>query len=302
MADVDKSWDTLMKLLMEKGAQALASLALPGVQVGDALDKELRVTNIEGDLFLDAYLNHLQIIAHFEFQKKKGTTKTKDGQEKTMDRRMWEYNCAMDIRMGRPVYSVLIYLMPEANLTRSPYVQEIPGTGMGHHFSFLVIKLWEVEREVLKRSGFEVLLPLLPLTKGGNTPQVVEEMASELAARDRSDLLELGLFCAGLVLKKKIDKQWLRERFRDMQSIIEDSWVYQEVIEKGLQQGRQQAFQQAAISVLKARFPELEQFATDIIETINDPQQLQMLIFELSIAPSQERAKELLLSLTSSAE
>jgi hypothetical protein len=302
MADVDKSWDTLMKLLMEKGAQALASLALPGVQVGDALDKELRVTNIEGDLFLDAYLNHLQIIAHFEFQKKKGTTKTKDGQEKTMDRRMWEYNCAMDIRMGRPVYSVLIYLMPEANLTRSPYVQEIPGTGMGHHFSFLVIKLWEVEREVLKRSGFEVLLPLLPLTKGGNTPQVVEEMASELAARDRSDLLDLGLFCAGLVLKKKIDKQWLRERFRDMQSIIEDSWVYQEVIEKGLQQGRQQAFQQAAISVLKARFPELEQFATDIIETINDPQQLQMLIFELSIAPSQERAKELLLSLTSSAE
>jgi hypothetical protein len=90
MANVHKSWDTLMKLLMEKGAQALASLALPGVQVGDALDKELLVTNIEGDLFLDAYLNHLQIIAHFEFQEKKGTMKMKDGREKTMDRRMWE--------------------------------------------------------------------------------------------------------------------------------------------------------------------------------------------------------------------
>src|SRR4051812_3275302 len=49
---VDKPWDTLMKLVMEKGAQAFASLALPGVQIGDALDKELRVTNIEGDLFL----------------------------------------------------------------------------------------------------------------------------------------------------------------------------------------------------------------------------------------------------------
>jgi hypothetical protein len=204
----------------------------------------------------------------------------------------------MDIRMGRPVYSVLVYLTPENDLARSPYVQEIPGTGMGHHFSFLVIKLWEVEREVLKRSGFEVLLPLLPLTKGGDTPQVVEEMASELAARDRSDLLELGLFCAGLVLKKKIDKQWLRERFSNMQSIIEDSWLYQEVIDKG----RQQAFQQAAISVLKTRFPELEQFATAIIETVNDPQRLQMLIVELTIAPSQERAKELLLALTSDAE
>ena len=49
---VDKPWDTLMKLVMEKGAQAFASLALPGVQIGDALDKELRVTNTEGDLFL----------------------------------------------------------------------------------------------------------------------------------------------------------------------------------------------------------------------------------------------------------
>jgi hypothetical protein len=50
-----------------------------------------------------------------------------------------------------------------------------------------------------------------------------------------------------------------------VQEIIEDSWVYQEVIDKGLQKGRQQAFQQAAISVLKARFPELEQFATAVI-------------------------------------
>ena len=62
MANDRKPWDTLMKLMMEKGAQAFASLALPGVQVGDALDKALWVTNIEGDLFLDAYLNDLQII------------------------------------------------------------------------------------------------------------------------------------------------------------------------------------------------------------------------------------------------
>jgi len=79
ITDDPHPWDTLAKLLMEKGAQALASIALPGVQVGDALDKDLRVTNIEGDLFLDAYLDYLQIIVHFEFQKKKGTMVTKDG-------------------------------------------------------------------------------------------------------------------------------------------------------------------------------------------------------------------------------
>jgi hypothetical protein len=47
-------------------------------------------------------------------------------------------------------------------------------------------------------------------------------------------------------------------------SQVEDSWLYQEVIDKGLQQ----ALQEAAMSVLKTRFPELEQFAAEIIETV----------------------------------
>ena len=41
--------------------------------------------------------------------------------------------------MGRPVYSVLVYLTPEPGLAESPYLQEIPGTGLGHHFTFQVI-------------------------------------------------------------------------------------------------------------------------------------------------------------------
>jgi hypothetical protein len=80
--------------------------------------------------------------------------------------------------------------------------------------------------------------------------------------------------------------------------VTEQSWVYQETIEKGLHQGLQTA-RQAAIGIVAARFPEIEQFAREIIETISDPNRLQTLIVELSIAPSQERAKELLLSFVS---
>jgi len=166
---------------------------------------------------------------------------------------------------------------------------------MGHHFTFQVIRLWKIPPEVLKQSGFEELLPLLPLAKGSQNRETVDEMISELIARDRSDLLELGHFCAGLAFKDEASKQWLKERFRKVQEIIEGSWVYQETLEKG----RQQAFQQAAISIVKTRFPELEQFATEIIETISDPNRLQTLIVELSGASSQEHAKVLLLSLVS---
>ena len=188
MAEISHPWDTLMKLLMRKEAQALASLALPGVQVGKALDKELKVRGIEGDFFF---------------------------------------------------------------------------------------------------------------------------------ARNRSDLLALGHNLAGLIFTNEIDKQWLKERFGKVQDILEESWVYQETIQKGLEQGLEQGFekgreegreegrqqgalqaaQQMAISIVAARFPELERLARLIIAAISDLNQLQMLVVELSTSLSQEHAKQLLLSL-----
>jgi flagellar biosynthesis/type III secretory pathway protein FliH len=100
-------------------------------------------------------------------------------------------------------------------------------------------------------------------------------------------------------LKDEINRQWLKERFSKVREIIEQSWVYQETIEKGREEGRQQALQQTAIGIVAARFPELGQFATEIVETISDPNRLQTLTIELSIVSSQERAKELLLSFAS---
>ncbi|HWS83787.1 MAG TPA: hypothetical protein VN207_05960 [Ktedonobacteraceae bacterium] len=150
---------------------------------------------------------------------------------------------------------------------------------------------------MLKASGFEELWPLLPLTKGGATQQVVEEMASELLARGREDLLEVGLFCASLVLKSKFERRWLTERYHDMlQDFIEDSWIYEEGLEKGLQRA-----QQTAIRIVVARFPQLRQLAEEIIEKINDANRLQVLAIELSVVSSQEQAKDLLLSLVSAA-
>ena len=204
---VSQPWDTLLKLVAGPGAQAFASLVLPEAVVAGALDRELRVTNIEGDLFLKAYLEGRRTVIHFEFQKKKGSKSGKDEQEerkggesweewenksgevdgekrrrkrdKPMNRRMWEYNCAMDTLMECPVYSILVYLTPEGRpAVGSPYIREIAGTGLGHYFTFLVINLWEVDGKWLKSREFADLLPLLPLTKGGNT--------RELGGRDGS--------------------------------------------------------------------------------------------------------------------
>lgn len=78
----------------------------------------------------------------------------------------------------------MVYLVEEENLVGSPYVREVPGTGAGHHFVFQVIKLWEISPEVLKRTEFEALLALLPLTQAGKSRETVEEMIRELQARN----------------------------------------------------------------------------------------------------------------------
>jgi predicted transposase YdaD len=328
ITDDPHPWDTLMKLLMRNEIQALASLVLPGIEVGQALDKELKTKSVQGDFFFHSILEGFPIILHFEFQKKKDVD---------MRRRMWEYNVNMDIMENMPVYSVLVYVMKEDDdkedtLVGSPYVREIPGTGMGHHFTFQVIKLWEIAPEVAKQPGFEVLLPLLPLTKGGKNLETVDDMINELVARNRADLLGLGQFCAGLVFKDEISQQWLKERFDKVLDIIQESWVYQETLQKGREEGRQQGLEEGlekgrqqglekgleeglekglekgrqqgalqtmqhmAIQIVATRFPEVEQFAKAIITMISDLHQLQMLTIELSVASSQEDARRLLFS------
>ena len=86
-----------------------------------------------------------------------------------------------------------------------------------------------------------------------------------------------------------------------MEDIMEGSWVYQEMTARSLEKGRQQGLQQAAISIVTACFPTLEQLAKVIIATITDLKQLEVLIVELSVSSSQEQTKEILLSLVSAA-
>ena len=131
-------------------------------------------------------------------------------------------------------------------------------------------------------------------------------MINELIARNRSDLLGLGHFCAGLVFTDETSKQWLKERFNKVLEIIQESWTYQETLQKGREEGREegrrqglQTTQQIAISIVARRFPELELLARAIISMISDLNQLQTLAVELSVASNQEDAKRLLFSLGS---
>lgn len=160
--------------------------------------------------------------------------------------------------------------------------------------------MWKVPAEMLKQKGLEGLLPLLPLTQGGKSREVVEETIARLQATGHQDLLPLSYAFASLVFTESTDKLWLKERFDKMHDILEESWAYQEILGKGLLQGEQRgvlAMQQTAINIVIRFFADLEELAKAKITPIDDLERLQQLILDLTISHTREQMEQVLLSL-----
>jgi hypothetical protein len=218
--------------------------------------------------------------------------------DKNMARRVWEYNVLTDYLTGLPVYSVVIYLVKRGTIVESRYQDEI--ADQLRLLTFRSIELWEIPTEMLKQKGLEGLLPLLPLTQGGKSREVVEETIAQLQATGHQDLLPLSYAFAALVFTKTTDKLWLKERFEKMHDILEESWAYQEMVQKGLLQGVGKgvlAMQQAAIDMVVASFADLETLARTKITAINGLEHLQHLIVDLGISHTREQMEQVLLSL-----
>jgi hypothetical protein len=284
-----KPWDDSMKMLVRANPQALVSLLLPGAKFQGEQDKELKARTVEADLLYNVIWRGRKIILHVEFQVEA---------DKNMARRVWEYNVLTDYLTGLPVYSVVIYLVKRGTIVESRYQNEI--ADQVRLLTFRSIELWEVPTEMLKQKGLEGLLPLLPLTQGGKSREVVEETIAQLQATGHRDLLPLSYAFAALIFTKSADKLWLKERFEKMHDILEESWAYQEIVQKGLLQGVGKgvlAMQQAAIDMVVASFADLETLARTKITAINDLERLQHLIVDLGISHTREQMEQVLLSL-----
>jgi uncharacterized protein YllA (UPF0747 family) len=79
----------------------------------------------------------------------------------------------------------------------------------------------------------------------------------------------------------------LERRFAVYKDIIEDSWFYQETMQKGVEKERQQELQRqrhALLTIVQARFPEMVDLTKKQIDSVADPESLQNLIVKISLA------------------
>lgn len=276
-----KPWDDTMKRLIRAHPQHFVSWVLKGAIFKAALSIELKNWTRETDFLLDVIQNERQMLVHMEFQSR---------EDEDMAQRLLEYNVLATREHGRPVLSCLIYLRKDSRIAESPLIWQLPDGQKILYFHFIVIKLWEIKAEELIQTDLTGLLPLVPLTKDGGQYEVIDEIATKLAAANEYNLLEYARRFASLVFREGSDHEWLNRRFAVYKDILEDSWVVQEERLEGELRGLHLAVQ----DVIQARFPEILPYAKKQMEGIGDTELLRRMNVKMSMAQTAEEALQYL--------
>ncbi len=288
-------WDDAIKRLFREHPQDFVSWLVKDAIYRGAVSGELKNRTRHTDILVDIVQHETQKegLLHAEIQSK--------DDENIVDR-LLEYNLLATLTYRKPVISFLILLRPMPDAPESPLITSLFDEIEIWRFHYVVIRLWEIAAEEMLHSGLIGLLPLVPLTKGGTKQELLLTTVAELVAAKEYDLLALAKVVASLIMKGKIEQETLERMFAMYQSILEDSWVYQEImqqgmekgIEKGLDKGLAQGEQRALLAIIQKRFPDILEIARELINGITNAGTLENLVVEVSIAQNSQEALQAL--------
>lgn len=104
---------------------------------------------------------------------------------------------------------------------------------------FNAVALWE-HREAIEEGRYPALVPFLSLWSKGDKKvlgKVRELILREPDPKVRADMMSIAVMVAAREFK---DRKWLLEYFREEWTMLKESWVVDEWIKEGIQQGIQQ--------------------------------------------------------------
>ena len=276
---------------------------MPSATLIESLSIELKARHIFADALLKVLLNKQEALMHIELQ---------TCEDPTMGGRLLEYNVLAEHQYKLPTCSFVIYLR-KRRVGKAPYERRFVDGRLTHTFHFRTIKLWEVTAQSIVELGWEGLLPLLPFTKGGKKPEIIQIMVDRLVEKGEKDLLALVEMFGGLAFTKESEKAWFKRRFAMFQDIMQDSWVYQELrqemleegltkglkegMEKGLKEGIERSLQtqrQAIVDIVQKRFPQLGELAFQQIAHVSDLDALRDLTVAIATTQDVETVHTLL--------
>ena len=284
-------WDSAGKRLLREMPQHVVTWLMREATFVRTLPTELKSRNIFADGVYEITVDEQPALMHIEFQSR---------QHKIMPERLLEYNVlASSENDWWPVYTFVIYLRKDGEVPRSPLIRKLRRGEEYQRFYYTVIEMANISARQLLQMGLHGLYPLILLAQGGTEPEIVREMVTDLTEARELELLALAYTFGGLAPGSEAYESWFKRSFAMLDDILEDSWTYQEIVKKGMQQGLEQGRQQlirelrdTLISLVRMRFPMLLALAESHVEIIKNPEVLHTLKSQLFTVQTAEEAKQ----------
>ena len=207
----------------------------------------------------------------------------------TLADRLLLYNVLLTRRHGLPVRSIVILLRPKADgpTMTGRLRRALPNASTYLRFRYEILRLWQQPLESLRIAG-PGTLPLAPLTAGaaGQLPEVARVMDRGINSGLELNA-QLELWAAAAILMDLRYSPEAREQFEEKRKMIteadlEESSLYQQLIQRGAVRGHEEGIIAGAIRTLlrigSDRFGEPDEATRQAIESLRDPQRIDRLI------------------------
>ncbi len=279
-------YDEIVKHLMDRFADEFAILAFdtPDVQVLETLDTEQQTIKVHrNDMTFKVLWHNETVLLHIEVQ-------TQDSRDKPMPLRVLAYTSELLLRHELPVYSMVLYLSPNAGQT-DPGGYSYGNDVLGLQHKYHVIRLADLDGAAFLDAASVGLLPFTPLMRPPtdmNTEvwlrKCVEKTEAAPVDTQTRGMLLLALSMLGSIAH---DLTFLQKLISE--EIMQESPFYEHIIQRGIEQGSREMSVKNILSVLTERFPQSDvQPVEQALESIQDIDRLTKLLLTAIDTPSVE--------------
>lgn len=251
------SYDNTCKYLAENYPGEFVRWLLPGVESDiQVLKTELNLEPIRADSVI--FLQTSSQILHLEFQTSPTSTPP-------LDFRMLDYYTRLKRQYWCEIEQVLIFL--QATSSEIVYNTEYVDKKTRHEFR--VIRLWEEDPTPLLTNV--ALLPLATLAQTDSPTDLLTQVVAAVDMIEETDERQNISACVQVLAGLRFDKNLIQQLFRE--EIMQESVIYQDILQKGLQQGEERGKKQEALALilrqLARRFGDIQPQIEQQIRTLS---------------------------------
>lgn len=210
------------------------------------------------------------------------------GPDASVPRRAHLYNVLLEDRHSLMVRSLVVLLVPRANLSNltGTYERRFPGQEPHLRFTYQVLRVWQLPPEPLLNGGLGIL-PLAPISSvtEAELPDVVARVQQRLATVSEPSLVR-DLWTATFVLMGLRYEEAVIDRVLQGVIAMEESVTYQAIIRKGVAQGARENAREILFLLGEKQFGPPNPAVVEAINSITDLQRLRQLSLRVLEAKS----------------